>query len=100
MPCTETCTCISRSERKRHTGAARRRGHHREAPAQRGRRHKGDGDADSPEDIGRTHRYIEDFTAAAEKARSLTDLYQAMVALYPDRVNRGVLWNSAKSFMS
>ena len=62
--------------------------------------HKRDGDADSPDDIGRTRRYIDDFTAAAGKARSFIDLYQAMVALYPDRVNRGVLWNSAKSFMS
>jgi hypothetical protein len=62
--------------------------------------HKRDGDADSPDDIGRTRRYIEDFRAAAGKARSFTDLYQAMVALYPSRVNRGVLWNSARSFMS
>ena len=62
--------------------------------------HKRDGDADSPEDIDRTRRYIEGFTAEAAKARSLTDLYQAMVALYPHRVNRGVLWNSARSFMS
>ena len=62
--------------------------------------HKRDGDADSPEDIGRTRRYIEGFTAEAAKARSFTDLYEAMVALYPNRVNRGVLWNSAKSFLS
>jgi glyoxylase-like metal-dependent hydrolase (beta-lactamase superfamily II) len=62
--------------------------------------HKRDGDADSPEDIGRTRRHIEAFTAEAAKARSFTDLYGAMVALYPTRVNRGVLWNSAKSFMS
>jgi glyoxylase-like metal-dependent hydrolase (beta-lactamase superfamily II) len=62
--------------------------------------HKRDGDADSPDDIGRTRRYIEDFTAAAEKAGGFTDLYEAMVDLYPDRVNRGVLWNSAKTVMS
>ena len=62
--------------------------------------HKRDGDADSPDDIGRTRRYIEDFTAAAGNARSVTELYEAMVALYPSRVNRGVLWNAAKSFMS
>jgi glyoxylase-like metal-dependent hydrolase (beta-lactamase superfamily II) len=37
--------------------------------------HKRDGDADSPEFIGRTRRYVEDFTAAAEKASSFTDLY-------------------------
>lgn len=62
--------------------------------------HKRDGDPDSPEDIDRTRRYIHDFTAAAEEARSHTDLYEAMVALYPDRVNRGVLWNSAEAVMS
>lgn len=62
--------------------------------------HKRDGDADSPENIGKTRRYIEDFTAAAHKAGRFTELYDAMVALYPNRVNRGVLWNSAKSFLS
>ena len=62
--------------------------------------HKRDGDADSPEYIGRTRRYIEDFTAAAEKAISFTDLYEAMIALYPDRVNRAVPWHSAKAFLA
>jgi glyoxylase-like metal-dependent hydrolase (beta-lactamase superfamily II) len=62
--------------------------------------HKRDSEADSPENIGQTRRYIEAFTAAAQGARSPTELYDAMVALYPSRVNRGVLWNSAKSFMS
>jgi hypothetical protein len=62
--------------------------------------HKRDGDADSPEYIGRTRRYIEDFTAAAEKASSFTDLYEAMIALYPDRVNRAVPWHSAKAFLA
>ncbi|MGW1726710.1 MBL fold metallo-hydrolase [Streptomyces sp. NPDC002306] len=62
--------------------------------------HKRDGDADSPDDITKTRRYIEDFTAAAEKADGFADLYEAMVALYPRRVNRGALWNSAKSVMA
>jgi glyoxylase-like metal-dependent hydrolase (beta-lactamase superfamily II) len=62
--------------------------------------HKRDGDPDSPEQIGRTRRYIRDFAAAAEKATSHTDLYDAMVALYPERLNRGVLWNSAKAVMA
>jgi len=62
--------------------------------------HKRDGDADSPDDIGRTRRYIEDFTAAARDAGDFAGLYEAMLARYPDRVNRGVLWNSAKSFMA
>ena len=59
--------------------------------------HKRDGDPDSPDDIARTRRYIQDFGAAAEKAGNHQELYDAMVALYPDRLNRGVLWNSAKS---
>jgi glyoxylase-like metal-dependent hydrolase (beta-lactamase superfamily II) len=62
--------------------------------------HKRDGDPDSPDDIGRTRRYLEDFTSAADGAEHHRDLYEAMVARYPDRVNRGVLWNSAKTFMS
>jgi hypothetical protein len=40
------------------------------------------------DDIGSTRDHIEDFTTAAEKARSFTDLYEAMVARHPDRVNR------------
>jgi glyoxylase-like metal-dependent hydrolase (beta-lactamase superfamily II) len=62
--------------------------------------HKRDGDDDSPDNIGRTRRYIEDFTAEAEEATSVTDLYEAMLARYPSRVNHGVLWNSAVSFLS
>ena len=61
--------------------------------------HKRDGDADSPENIGQTRRYIEDFSAAVEKAGNYTDLYEAMVALYPGRVNRAVIWHSAKAFL-
>ncbi|MFD3441909.1 MBL fold metallo-hydrolase [Streptomyces sp. NPDC058685] len=59
--------------------------------------HKRDGDPDSPDDIDRTRRYIEDFATVAEKADNHVDLYETMVRMYPDRVNRGVLWNSAKS---
>jgi glyoxylase-like metal-dependent hydrolase (beta-lactamase superfamily II) len=62
--------------------------------------HKRDGDEDSPQDIEWTRRYIADFTTAAEKANDHIELYQAMVDLYPGRVNRGVLWNSAKSIMA
>lgn len=59
--------------------------------------HKRDGDPDSAEDIGRTRDYIEDFIAELEKADNHTDLYQAIVARYPNRLNRGILWDSAKS---
>jgi glyoxylase-like metal-dependent hydrolase (beta-lactamase superfamily II) len=62
--------------------------------------HKRDGDADSPENIGKTRRYIQDFSAAAENADNFTDLYEAMVALYPGRLNRAVIWHSAKAFLA
>jgi glyoxylase-like metal-dependent hydrolase (beta-lactamase superfamily II) len=61
--------------------------------------HKRDGDPDSPADIGKTRRYIEDFTAIAAKVDSYHDLYETMIDLYPNRANRGVLWNSAKAVM-
>ncbi|MFG3061997.1 hypothetical protein ACGFYM_25955 [Streptomyces sp. NPDC048231] len=47
----------------------------------------------------RARRYIQQFALAAEKAAGHEDLPKAMVALYPDRINRGVLLNSAKSVM-
>jgi glyoxylase-like metal-dependent hydrolase (beta-lactamase superfamily II) len=62
--------------------------------------HKRDGDPDSPEDIARTRRYMRDFSAAREQARDFNELYATMLRLYPDRVNRGVLWNSAKGAMA
>jgi glyoxylase-like metal-dependent hydrolase (beta-lactamase superfamily II) len=62
--------------------------------------HKRESDPDDPQDIDRTRRYIEDFTTAADKATDHADLYQMMVDLYPNRVNRGVLWNSARSVLS
>jgi glyoxylase-like metal-dependent hydrolase (beta-lactamase superfamily II) len=62
--------------------------------------HKRDGDPDDPEDIARTRHYIQQFDAAVAEADTHLDLYEAMVARYPDRINRGVLWNSAKSVLA
>jgi glyoxylase-like metal-dependent hydrolase (beta-lactamase superfamily II) len=62
--------------------------------------HKRDGDPDAPEDIARTRHYIQQFDAAVAEADTYLDLYEAMVARYPDRINRGVLWNSAKSVLA
>ncbi|MDX2705042.1 hypothetical protein PV350_19555 [Streptomyces sp. PA03-6a] len=62
--------------------------------------YKRDGDPDSPEDIARTRRYIMDFSAARKEAKDVNALYEAMVSRYPDRVNRGVLCNSAKAAMA
>ena len=36
-------------------------------------------------------------TAAAEKTATALDLYNAVLNEYPDRLNRGVLWNSARA---
>jgi glyoxylase-like metal-dependent hydrolase (beta-lactamase superfamily II) len=62
--------------------------------------HKRDGAPDSPDDIDRTRRYIHEFDDAAGKVRGHLDLYEAMITLYPGRINRGVLWNSAKAVMA
>jgi hypothetical protein len=62
--------------------------------------HKRDGDPDSPDDIARTRGYIQQFDAAAGRAEGYRDLYEAMVTAYPGRLNRGVLWNSAKAVMA
>lgn len=62
--------------------------------------HLRDGEPADPANIDRTRRYIHDFDAEARKADGYQDLYDAMVARYPDRLNRGVLWNSAKAFMA
>jgi hypothetical protein len=61
--------------------------------------HKRDGDPDSPADIDRTRRYIEDFVHAAERVDDVMAVYDAMVERYPGRVNRGVLWNSVRTFL-
>ncbi|WP_194909901.1 MBL fold metallo-hydrolase [Catenulispora rubra] len=62
--------------------------------------HKRDGDPDSPADIARTRGYIQDFDTAAGNATGYLDLYEEMLARHPDRINRGVLWNSAKAVMA
>lgn len=62
--------------------------------------HKREGDPDDPEQIENTRRYIEHFLTAAEQSRGFTDLYDVMVALYPQRLNRGALWNSAKAYLA
>jgi glyoxylase-like metal-dependent hydrolase (beta-lactamase superfamily II) len=57
--------------------------------------HKRDGADDSPDNIDRTRRYLQDFEAAAQRTESAQDLYEAMIERYPDRVNRAVVWHSA-----
>jgi glyoxylase-like metal-dependent hydrolase (beta-lactamase superfamily II) len=61
--------------------------------------HKLEGDIDNPAQIDWTRCYLRDFLATAERAATCLDLYSAMVELYPDRVDRGALWNSARAFL-
>jgi hypothetical protein len=57
--------------------------------------HKPDGAEDSPDNIEKTRRYLQDFDAAAHRADNAQDLYEAVIERYPDRINRAVVWNSA-----
>jgi glyoxylase-like metal-dependent hydrolase (beta-lactamase superfamily II) len=57
--------------------------------------HKPDGAEDSPDNIEKTRRYLQDFDAAAQRTDNAQDLYEAMIERYPDRINRAVVWNSA-----
>ena len=43
-----------------------------------------------------TRQYIRDFDRIAADTRTAKDLYNEMLALYPDRVNPGALWSSAR----
>ena len=58
--------------------------------------HKRPGRADTPSVVGETRQYIRDFDRIAADTRTAKDLYNEMLALYPDRVNPGALWSSAR----
>jgi glyoxylase-like metal-dependent hydrolase (beta-lactamase superfamily II) len=58
--------------------------------------HKRPDAADTPNTIGETRRYIRDFDRIATEAQSAQDLYNRMLTLYPNRVNPGALWSSAR----
>ena len=53
--------------------------------------------SDDPRYIDETRRYLRAFAAAAKRTTTALDLYNAVVVEYPDRLNRGVLWNSTKA---
>src|SRR5262249_33713197 len=46
----------------------------------------------SPRHIEETRRYLRDFLAARARTSTAMELYRAMLALHPDRVNPGSLW--------
>ncbi|CAG9184877.1 MBL fold metallo-hydrolase [Cupriavidus pampae] len=52
---------------------------------------------DSPRNIEETRQYIRDFIRLDASTTSARDLYDQMLALYPDRANPGSLWSSAQA---
>ena len=55
------------------------------------------GNGDSPKIIEETRQYIRDFDGVATSTTTARELYDKMVELYPDRVNPGALWTSARA---
>jgi glyoxylase-like metal-dependent hydrolase (beta-lactamase superfamily II) len=58
--------------------------------------HKRAENDDSPRIIEETRQYIRDFDGLAETTTTARELYDEMLRLYPDRVNPGALWASAR----
>ncbi len=59
--------------------------------------HKRPGKDDSPRIIEETRQYIRDFDRVAGTTTTARELYDRMLSLYPDRVNPGALWSSARA---
>ena len=57
--------------------------------------HKIPGNDDSPKNVDETRRYIRDFIRLNEATKTARELYDQMLALYPDRANPGSLWSAA-----
>jgi glyoxylase-like metal-dependent hydrolase (beta-lactamase superfamily II) len=58
--------------------------------------HQRVGRHDGPEILEETRRYIRDFDRIAETTSTARDLYEQVLALYPDRINPDALWLSAQ----
>jgi glyoxylase-like metal-dependent hydrolase (beta-lactamase superfamily II) len=51
----------------------------------------------SPRHIQETRRYIQDFIRLKDETATAQELYDRMLARYPDRINPGSLWGSANA---
>jgi glyoxylase-like metal-dependent hydrolase (beta-lactamase superfamily II) len=51
----------------------------------------------APRHIEETRRYIRDFMRLDAETKTARELYDSMLALYPDRINPGSLWGSANA---
>jgi len=59
--------------------------------------HKRETNGDGPNVIEETRQYIRDFDRLVDKTSTALELYNAMLGFYPDRLNRGALWGSARA---
>ncbi len=59
--------------------------------------HKRAGRADDPRIIEETRQYIRDFDRVAESTKTARELYEEVLAIYPDRINPAVVWTSANA---
>ena len=59
--------------------------------------HKRPDSPDTPNNIEATRQYIRDFDRIASQTKTALELYNEMIAIYPDRVNPAVLWLSAQA---
>ena len=62
--------------------------------------HKRVGNGDSPRILGETRQYIRDFERLAMQPTTARELYDQMLKLYPDWINRGALWTSVRAVKS
>ena len=51
----------------------------------------------APRHIQETRRYIQDFIRLDDETSTALELYDRMLALYPDRINPGSLWGAANA---
>jgi glyoxylase-like metal-dependent hydrolase (beta-lactamase superfamily II) len=59
--------------------------------------HKRPGSDDSPKIIEETRQYIRDFDSVTADTTTAHELYDKMLELYPERMNPGALWSSARA---
>jgi glyoxylase-like metal-dependent hydrolase (beta-lactamase superfamily II) len=62
--------------------------------------HQRAGRHDGPEILEETRQYIRDFDRLAAQTSTALDLYNQMLALYPERIYPAGLWNSARALKS
>ena len=60
--------------------------------------HKRPGTDDALRIIEETRQYIRDFDRLVQTTTTARELYDQMLSLYPERVNPGALWSSARAF--